>query len=204
MLKFHELAPSPNSIKVRLALRAKGIDFAAVAVDPRDRAPIVALSGQELTPVIEDKGIVLNDSEAILHYLDANYRDGHTRLYGDDRAGRKACDAWRETVYAKLVPASGALFMHAIGMGSDPGDAGRQALRDACGWAQSQLADGALVDHPWPVCEIWLATWVSYAFPSAEMVAVSPLFTKIGEAFGLQAGEFPALEAWLAGWTARY
>ena len=82
MLRFHELAPSPNSIKARLALRAKGLEFEAVAVDMRDRAAVVTLSGQELTPVIEDKGIVLNDSEAIIHYLDANYRGDAERLYG--------------------------------------------------------------------------------------------------------------------------
>jgi glutathione S-transferase len=80
MIRFHELAPSPNSIKVRLALRAKELEFEVVPVDPRDRSAVVAVSGQELTPVIEDKGIVLNDSEAILHYLDANYRGESLRL----------------------------------------------------------------------------------------------------------------------------
>ena len=61
MLKFWELAPSPNNTKVRMALRFKEIDFSAIPVDPSDRAPVIEVSGQELTPVIEDRGIVLNN-----------------------------------------------------------------------------------------------------------------------------------------------
>ena len=64
MLRFWELSPSPNNIKVRMALRYKGIDFEAMPVDPFDRKPLREVSGQDLSPVIEDKGIVLNDSEA--------------------------------------------------------------------------------------------------------------------------------------------
>ena len=75
MLRFWELSPSPNNTKVRMALRCKQIDFEAIPVDPVNRQPVIEVSGQELTPVIEDAGIVLNDSEGILQYLDANYPD---------------------------------------------------------------------------------------------------------------------------------
>ncbi len=34
MLRFHELPPSPNNLKIRLALRAKGIPFEVEEVDP--------------------------------------------------------------------------------------------------------------------------------------------------------------------------
>jgi len=75
MLRFWELPPSPNNTKVRMALRFKGIDFETLPVNPRERSDVVAVSGQELTPVIEDRGIVLNDSEAILVPLFARFRD---------------------------------------------------------------------------------------------------------------------------------
>jgi hypothetical protein len=89
-------------------------------------------------------------------------------------------------------------------MREDPGEEGRQAFRDACAWAQSQLDDqGALQDHPWPVCSIWLASWLSYAFPSEGMVSRVGLFGKIAEAYGIDAGSYPQLEAWLAPWTAK-
>lgn len=74
-MKLWELAPSPNNTKVRMALRYKGIPFEVAPVEPSDRAPVLAASGQEATPVIEDRGIVMPESEAILHYLDANYPD---------------------------------------------------------------------------------------------------------------------------------
>ena len=97
MLKFYELAPSPNNTKVRMALRFKGIEFEAIPVDPRDRTAVIEASGQELTPVIADRGIVLNDSEAILQYLDANYPDT-PRLFPPERAGRKMCDRWKRKI----------------------------------------------------------------------------------------------------------
>ena len=75
MLRFHELAPSPNNVKVRLALRYKDIPFDTIPVQAAERSPVLEVSGQVNTPVIEDRGIVLNDSEAILQYLDANYPD---------------------------------------------------------------------------------------------------------------------------------
>ena len=62
MIEFWELPPSPNSTKIRMALRFKGLDFEARSIDPEDRSPLVELSGQELTPVIRDGSMVLNDS----------------------------------------------------------------------------------------------------------------------------------------------
>ena len=102
MLRFWELSPSPNSVKVRMALRYKGIEFEAIPVDPLDRAPLREISGQDLSPVIEDRGIVLNDSEAILQYLDANYPSA-PRLFPADRS-RKQCEAWKLELDSEIVP----------------------------------------------------------------------------------------------------
>ena len=48
MLRFHELAPSPNNTKVRMALRYKQVEFEAVAVDPGkgNRESVVEVSGE--------------------------------------------------------------------------------------------------------------------------------------------------------------
>ena len=102
MLRLRELSPSPNNTKIRMALRFKGIDFEAVPVDPADRRTLVEVSGQELSPVIEDRGIVLNDSEAILQYLDANYPDT-PRLFPADRS-RNRCEAWKTELDSKIMP----------------------------------------------------------------------------------------------------
>ena len=101
MLKFWELAPSPNNTKVRMALRFKGIEFEVVSLGPTEREPVLEISGQEGAPMIEDKGIVLPDSEAILRYLDANYQDTPP-LFPRDRVRRRACDAWKTTLDEKV------------------------------------------------------------------------------------------------------
>ena len=49
MLRFHELPPSPNNTKLRMALRYKGIEFEAVPVSPADRGSLMQVSGQELS-----------------------------------------------------------------------------------------------------------------------------------------------------------
>ncbi len=113
MLRFWELPPSPNNIKVRMALRYKGIDFEAIPIDPFDRKSLREVSGQDLSPVIEDKGIVLNDSEAILQYLDANYPDT-PRLFPADRS-RKQCEAWKSELDSKIMPTWLPVFLKSIG-----------------------------------------------------------------------------------------
>ena len=118
MLKFWELPPSPNNLKVRMALRFKGIEFQTETVDPRDRSGVLRASGQELTPAIEDRGIALNDSEAILQYLDANYADT-PRLFPPDRAGRRRCDAWKSTLDERIAEPWFPVFLHGIGLRPD-------------------------------------------------------------------------------------
>ena len=128
MLTFHELAPSPNNTKLRMALRFKGIPFTAQRVDAADRAPVRALTGQDLTPAIEDKGIVLNDSEAIIQYLDANYPDA-PRLYPRERAGRRACDAWKRKIDERVATHWTAPFFFAIKRRDEQRDLDRERKR---------------------------------------------------------------------------
>jgi len=202
MLRFRELAPSPNNTKVRMALRFKGIDFEAVPVDPFDRAPVLAVSGQELTPVIEDRGIVLHDSEAILHYLDANYRET-PRLYPSTRDGRKACDAWKDRldreVAARWLPIFLTVLKVRDGFTADE----RQAFEDALKRLQDELGDRASFRDDAPVCDLRVAQWATYALPGDGLVARVPLFAKMRTMFGVEPGSLPALERFLAPWQAR-
>jgi maleylacetoacetate isomerase len=92
-LTLYDLAPSPNNIKVRLALGLKGLAYEKIPVDPNDRATIVEVSGQPLTPVLVHGDRVLFDSSAILRYLDANFRDS-IRLYDPDYDRMKRIEEW--------------------------------------------------------------------------------------------------------------
>lgn len=77
---------STNVERVALALAHKGLSCEWVDVDPRDRSPVRAVSGQDLVPVLEKDGRVMHDSTAILEYLEARYPE--PPLYPRDDARR--------------------------------------------------------------------------------------------------------------------
>ena len=71
MLRVHRIPFSTNVERVALAAGLKGLPVAWVDHDPRDRAGVRALSGQDLVPVAElPDGRVLHDSPVILRALD--------------------------------------------------------------------------------------------------------------------------------------
>ena len=69
MMRLYRIPFSTNVERVALALAHKGLEAEPVDVDPADRSPIVAASGQSLVPVLEDEGRVVSDSTHILEYL---------------------------------------------------------------------------------------------------------------------------------------
>ena len=71
-LRVHRIPHSTNVERVALALAHKGLAVDWVDVDPADRSPLVALSGQDLVPVLEAG------------------RRGDRRLDGDPRLARGA------------------------------------------------------------------------------------------------------------------
>jgi glutathione S-transferase len=204
MLKFWELSPSPNNTKVRMALRFKGIDFETVPVDPFDRAPVVEVSGQELTPVIQDRGIVLNDSEAILQYLDANNPD-KPRLLPGSREGRRECEAWQrkldETVAAHWLPG----FLYCIGLREDLDEESVARFQQALAVLNDEVGDRtSFKDDPeMAVCDLRVAEWATYALPGEGLVRRVGLFKKFRDVFGVTPGSLPNLERFLEPWNER-
>jgi len=202
VLKFFELPPSPNNAKIRMALRFKGIEFEAEDVDRADRSRLVEVSGQELSPVIQDKGVVVNDSDAILQFLDANYPG--PRLFPAERAGRKACDAWFEELNPRVRTPVGALFMFTIGMIPDPGEPARQGLRAGLAWLEEQVGeDGTLCGADKPACDLLAATWAVYALPGEGFKKRVPLVAKVEQVMGIARGTYPKLEKLLEPWNQR-
>jgi glutathione S-transferase len=61
---------STNCERVGLALAHKGIAAQSVLIEYSNRAPVEAISGQGLVPVIEDAGVAINDSVAIMRHLE--------------------------------------------------------------------------------------------------------------------------------------
>ena len=116
---LYDLAPSPNNIKVRLALGYKKIPYEKIPVDPRNREPLVKVSGQPLAPVMLHGETVVYDSYAILRYLDANFPKT-PRLYSADRDTLKKIEEWELFVRTEAGPPVGMIFRQ---MGSNEPDA---------------------------------------------------------------------------------
>jgi len=203
MIRFFELGPSPNNTKVRMALRFKGLEFEAVPVDPFDRAQVVEASGQQLTPVIEDRGIVLNDSEAILHYLDANYRET-PRLFASDRAGRKACDAFKAKLDAEVATHWAPVFFHAIGVQETLDEDARERFSAALAALDDALGqDASFAEGAGPVNDLRVAEWATYALPGEGLLERIPLFNRFRDLYGVAPASLPRLERFLAPWNER-
>jgi maleylpyruvate isomerase len=70
LLRVYRIPFSTNVERVSLAAGHKRMAIEWIDVDARDRAPVVAASGQELVPVLDHDGRIVFDSTVILHYLD--------------------------------------------------------------------------------------------------------------------------------------
>lgn len=72
LLEFHR---SPNSVRVRIGLEYKRLEYETEEMMAADRAPMLEAAAWPLVPVLIDGDVVMRDSVAILHYLESNYRD---------------------------------------------------------------------------------------------------------------------------------
>ena len=69
-LRVYRIPFSTNVERVALAAGHKGIEVEWVDVDPADRSPVEAVSGQSLVPVLVDGDEVVTDSPAIIALLE--------------------------------------------------------------------------------------------------------------------------------------
>jgi glutathione S-transferase len=86
LIRVYRIPFSTNVERVALAAGHKGLSVEWVDVDPADRSPVRAVSGQELVPVVEADGEVLVDSPVILAWLEERYPE--SPLYPSDEARR--------------------------------------------------------------------------------------------------------------------
>jgi glutathione S-transferase len=73
VLRVYRIPFSTNVERVALAAGHKGVAIEWVDIDPDDRSPVEAITGQRLVPVLETDGFVLADSPKILDWLDERY-----------------------------------------------------------------------------------------------------------------------------------
>jgi len=76
LIRVYRIPFSTNVERVSLAAGHKGLAIEWVDVDPDDRSPVEAVSGQRLVPVlVAEDGEVVYDSPAILEWLEARHPD---------------------------------------------------------------------------------------------------------------------------------
>lgn len=120
-IELHEIPPSPNSVKVRIALHFKEVPFERIPLEVRpgatpdtiDRSKVIAVSHQPLTPVLVHDGTVIFDSAAILRYLDANFPDTKP-LFSTDFTTMKAIEEWEWFARTELSAPLGMVFRQAM------------------------------------------------------------------------------------------
>lgn len=99
-MRLIQIPFSHNCIKVRVALRLKGLPYEVLDIPPMDRSTPRRVSGQGLVPVLEDGGRTLHDSTAILLYLEERYPD--PSLLPSDPAARAECrilEDWADATF---------------------------------------------------------------------------------------------------------
>ena len=74
-MQLYRFRHSTNVDRVTLALAFKGLEVESVWIDPADRSPVEAVSGQPLVPVLVDGDLVIPDSTAIIEHLERTHPD---------------------------------------------------------------------------------------------------------------------------------
>jgi len=175
-IQVYELPPSPNTMKVRIALRYKDVPFEGILVDPANRAKMVELSGQPLTPILVRGDTVIFDSSAILRYIDANLKQG-PRLFSANRDSMKAIEGWEAFSRQSLGQAIGPAFGQFFGGTADAAafEASNTLMHEATARIESELVESDwLVGDTMTAADITCAPVVAYwAVPEANAKAGS-------------------------------
>lgn len=197
LLEFHR---SPNSVKVRVALGFKGLEYEIREMMAADRAPMMEAAGWPLVPILLDGDVVMRDSAAILHYLEANYRDAPSLTPASRDDIRSA-----EALLARLNPEILSIqygLEDEVRKSDSERDEGRIATGRATLVAALERLERRLATVPWLVggamslYDVILACNLLPARPPARFVEQSPLWRFFADHLALD-GDRPAIEAWV-------
>jgi glutathione S-transferase len=75
LIRVYRIPFSTNVERVALAAGHKAIEIEWIDVDPKDRSPVEAVSGQRLVPVLVDGDEILSDSPVIIDWLEQRVPD---------------------------------------------------------------------------------------------------------------------------------
>jgi glutathione S-transferase len=191
---------SPNSIKVRIALNVKGLDYEATEMSSADRQPMIEAAGWPLVPILIDDRVVMRDSAAILHYLEANYREGPS-LTPTDRDELRNAERIVTVVNSEILPIQWSLLSE-IQKPEEERDPARGAeARRAAVAALSRLEERLatrewLVGDTMSLYDVILGANLLPLRAPAEFVEQSPMWGYFTENLRIEE-ERPHVSAWV-------
>lgn len=196
---LYQLPPSPNNIKVRLALGYFGIDYETVDLpvsfppDPADRRPVIELTGQPFTPALHHRGVAIYDSRAILRFLDANDGTPERRLFSADPDEMREIEEWETYARTELAAALGIAVGQAFAGTVDAitlARAGRQ-MNELTGRIEEALMSGSWLvgdTETMSAADVTAAPIVAYAMVNAQQAESGPILAFLYEHFELGEG----------------
>ncbi|MEK1907399.1 MAG: glutathione S-transferase [Pseudomonas sp.] len=151
MLKIWGRKNSTNVRKVLWCAEEAGVAYQAIdaggAFGLVNEPAYRAMNPNGLVPVIDDEGVLLWESNAIVRYLAAKY--AHGSLYAEDVAVRAAADKWMDWTSTTLAPVFRELFWGTLRTPPEQRDlAAIEVARQRCGELLG-MADRALALQPW-------------------------------------------------------
>lgn len=148
MIKLYDFERSGNCYKVRLMLSLLGLQHEKITVDlskgDQKKPEFQAMNPAGLIPVLDDNGVVIRDSQAILVYLGAKY--GQSKWYPKSPKGQGKVQQWLSLSSHEV--AQGLAASRAIGLGFRQGDA---APHQATGRKVLDILEKRLLSEEWLV-----------------------------------------------------
>jgi len=189
-ITLYDLAPSPNNMKVRIAMNYKGIPFEKIPVPPQDRSEVIRVSGQPLTPVITHGDRVIFDSASILRYLEANFRNTPP-LFSTDYATMKEIERWEMYGRTELVRPVHTTFQQCFAEKKDFSETSRASrlLNELTGRVEDQLAKGSwLLGEGMTAADVSTAPLIFYGMLPAAVAESNPIARFFAEHLKLGGG----------------
>jgi len=182
-LKLHDLELSGNCYKVRLFCALLGLELDVVPVDlmggAHKKSPFIDLNAFGEIPVLEDGGLMLRDSQAILVYLARKY--GGEDWLPTDAGGMAQIVTWLMVAENEIARGPGDARLHdKFGFKLDVDRARANAARIL------GLIESHLKTHD----------WLALDRPTIADLACMP-YIALGHEGGVTLAPYPAIQAWI-------
>lgn len=190
-MKLYDYELSGNCYKVRFLLHVLGLQYERRSVDfypgreHKSERFLRDVNPQGQIPVLENEGVILRESQAILVYLASRY-DKDRIWYPDDPLQRGQIQLWLATAEELTRTASAARSHDALAYANIDIDACRAGAHSVMRVLDDHLAERQATGHKWLVGSL----------PTVADVACFP-YVALAPEGGVALDEYPALRQWL-------